>query len=601
MSGKKWFSARSHSVQYVIICCTAFLLLALGCSSVKSVQVPDKGQPKAATAAVGDQAKTAPVAVERQTSEGIVIGGENAATNTNSWKAIPYAQPPVGALRWKAPQPPEKRPQPLKAEKYCQICPQYIDHDRNPATAQIVYGNEDCLYLNIWAPKNATGKLPVFFWIHGGGNSIQWPLLAGQDGGVLANCGNMVVITVNYRLGPLGFLSHPALKTGDAAGDSGNFTTLDLIAALKWVQANIKNFGGDPGNVTIAGESAGGQNVFCLVSSPMASGLFHRAISESGVIRPSTPAQGAAHVNSILSKLMVKDGKAADEKAAASILASMSARDIEAYMRSKKPQDFLEMYPEGKAAGMIRFPTAFGDGKVLPVDFYGALASGNYNKVPMILGTNKEEAKLFLRTSSPFAGWIKDRSLFKEPAKMELYDLAAGYTSDGWKVLVVDQPARIMRDNEDQPFIFTYQFLWGAGGAKNNVINPPLNIILGTCHAMEIDFVFGTDKASLGALVFNDKNKPGRVALSNAIMDYWSQFAKTGNPNKQSSGLPKWSPWSNIQRFPKTLLLDADLEKAKITMSRNELTKESILDALKAEPRQKEIQLFWDAWPYRVR
>ena len=184
---------------------------------------------------------------------------------------------------------------------------------------------------------------------------------------------------------------------------------------------------------------------------------------------------------------------------------------------------------------------------------------------------------------------------------MEFYDLAAKYMSDGWKVMAVDQPARIMRDNEGQPFIFTYQFMWGAGGAKNNVINPPLNIILGACHAMEIDFVFGTEKASLGAVVFNDKNKPGRVALSNAMMDYWSQFAWTGNPNKDKSGLPKWSPWSNIQGFPKTLLLDADLESAKITMGRSELTQEMIEAALKAEPQQKDVRPLYDASPYKRR
>lgn len=596
MSKRRSFSAVLHLWRYVGL--FAALLLVLGCAGGQSAKVADKNQDQAKAAAAEVKA---PVTVPRETAEGVVIGLEDAITQANSWKAIPYAKPPVGALRWRAPEPAEKRSQPLQADKFCQICPQYVDHDRNPATAQIVYGNEDCLYLNIWSPKNATGNLPVFFWIHGGGNSIQWPLLSGQDGGYLANRGNMVVVTVNYRLGHMGFLSHPALKTGDAAGDSGNFAILDLIAALQWVQANIKNFGGDPGNVTIAGESAGGQNVYCLISSPMAKGLFHRAISESGVIRPSTPAQGAAHINGILAKMLVKDGKAADEQSAAKLLAAMSAKDVEAYMRSKQAGDFLEMYPEGKAAGMIAFPTAFGDGKVLPVDFYGALASGNYNKVPMILGTNKEEVKLFLRNYPPFAGWIKDQTLFGDPARAELYNLVAGYQSDSWKVMAVDQPARIFRDNEGQPFIFTYQFLWGAGGAKNDVQAFPRNVILGACHAMEIDFVFGTEKASLGAFVFNDKNKPGRVALSNAMMDYWSQFAWTGNPNKDKSGLPKWSPWSNIQGFPKTLLLDADLEKAKITMGRSELTQEMIDAALKAEPRQKEIQPFIDASPYRRR
>jgi para-nitrobenzyl esterase len=250
---------------------------------------------------------------------------------------------------------------------------------------------------------------------------------------------------------------------------------------------------------------------------------------------------------------------------------------------------------------MIQFPSTFGDGKVLPQDFYATLQSGNYNKVPMILGTNKEELKLFLFAAPPFASWLKDQSLFQDPAKMELYDLITKYQSDGWKVMAVDSPALLLRGNSAQPMIFTYQFLWGAGGAKNNVINPPLNIILGACHGMEVDFVFGTEKLALGGFVFNEKNRPGRVALSNAMMDYWSQFARTGNPNREQSGLPIWSPWSNIKGQPKTILLDADLEKTKIAMSNIELTQENIEAALKAEPRQREIQPFWDGSRWRRR
>ena len=585
---KRWVSVRSYSVRCILLFCAAFLLFLSGCSSVKSVQAPDSEKPKPST-----------FALERQTTEGIVIGEENSATNTISWKAIPYAQPPVGELRWKAPQPPQKRSAALKTTAFCEICPQYTDHDFNPATPRVIDGNEDCLYLNIWSPKNATGNLPVFFWIHGGGNSIQWPLLSRHDGGILANKGNMVVVTVNYRLGTMGFFNHRALKTGDEAGDSGNFAILDLIAALKWMQTNIKNFGGNPGNVTIAGESAGATNVFSLVVSAMAKGLFHRAISESGVIKPSTPAQGAEHMNGIIAKLLVKDGKAGDEKAAAAMLAAMSAKDVEAYIRSKKAQDFLELYPEGKLMGMIRFPSTFGDGKVLPKDFYAAMESGNYNKVPMILGTNKEEIKLFLPAYPPFATWRNNQSLFKDPAKLQFYDLVAKYQSDGWKVMAVDQPAAILSDNLGQPMIFTYQFLWGAGGAKNNVIDPPLNMLLGACHTMEIDFVFGT-KIWLGERVFNGKNSVGRIALSNAMMDYWSEFARTGNPNRDKSGLPIWSPWSNMKGNPKTILLDADLEKMKITMSSSELTNGDIEAALKEEPRQKGIQPFWDNSPVRT-
>jgi para-nitrobenzyl esterase len=539
---------------------------------------------------------------DQETTEGVVIGAEHRATNTLSWKGIPYAKPPVGDLRWKAPQEPEKRSTPLKTVNFCEICPQYTDHDNNPATPQVIQGNEDCLYLNIWRPKTKAANLPVYFWIHGGGNSIQWPLLSYTDAAVLANKSNMVVVTVNYRLGPMGFFSHPALrtgKTGDETSDSGNFAILDLIQALYWVKANIKAFGGDPENVTIAGESAGGMNVISLIASPLAKNLFHRAISQSGLVKPATPAQGAEHADGVIAKLLVKDGSAPDEKTAVAKLKSMSGKDTVKYLRLKSAQDFLEMYPEGKLMGMINFPNSFGDRTVLPVDFYSDLKAGNYNKVPVILGTNKEEAKLFLNFDPTFTPWRNDGSLFKDPAKTELYDLAAQYQSDGWKVMAVDQLARIMRSNIDQPAIYAYQFLWGAGGMKKSVMPSPFNLLLGACHAMEIDFVFGTEAVSLGGVAFNEKNRPGRVALSNAMMDYRAQFVRTGNPNREGSGLPEWKPWSNIESSPKTILWDADFNNLKIEMSSKELTEEDIEKALKAEPRAKEIQPFWDTSRYR--
>ena len=539
---------------------------------------------------------------DQETTEGVVIGAEHRATNTLSWKGIPYAKPPVGDLRWKAPQEPEKRSTPLKTVNFCEICPQYTDHDNNPATPQVIQGNEDCLYLNIWRPKTKAANLPVYFWIHGGGNSIQWPLLSYTDAAVLANKSNMVVVTVNYRLGPMGFFSHPALrtgKTGDETSDSGNFAILDLIQALYWVKANIKAFGGDPENVTITGESAGGMNVISLIASPLAKNLFHRAISQSGLVKPATPAQGAEHADGVIAKLLVKDGSAPDEKTAVAKLKSMSGKDTVKYLRLKSAQDFLEMYPEGKLMGMINFPNSFGDRTVLPVDFYSDLKAGNYNKVPVILGTNKEEAKLFLNFDPTFTPWRNDGSLFKDSAKTELYDLAAQYQSDGWKVMAVDQLARIMRSNIDQPAIYAYQFLWGAGGLKKSVMPSPFNLLLGACHAMEIDFVFGTEAVSLGGVAFNEKNRPGRVALSNAMMDYRAQFVRTGNPNREGSGLPEWKPWSNIESSPKTILWDADFNNLKIEMSSKELAEEDIEKALKAEPRAKEIQPFWDTSRYR--
>jgi len=577
---------------------SGIFILVLACSvfavgSLLPAVVPAQDQPKASDSMRPD----------RQTTEGVVIGALHKPTNTLSWKAIPYARPPVGELRWKAPQAPAKYAVPLKALQYCEICPQYIDHDGNPATPQIVQGSEDCLYLNVWRPRTPVANLPVFFWIHGGGNSIQWPLASDTEGAFLANRQNLVVVSANYRLGPMGFLHHPALqsgKKGDEKSDSGNYALLDLIQALSWVKANIRAFGGDPENVTIAGESAGGQNVLSLIASPLAKGLFQRAISQSGSVRVSTPAQGAAHAESVMARLLVKDGKASDEQAAAARVKEMSRQEKAAYLQSSSARDFLEMYPEGRAGGMIYFPTSFADGTVLPRDFYGALRGGDYNKVPAILGTNKEEAKLFLMLGDvTFAPWRKDGSLFKDPTKAELYDLAARYQSDGWKIMGVDQVARLMRSNGDQPMIYAYQFLWGAGGLQKSVMPVPFNLLLGACHAMEIDFVFGTEAVSLGGLAFNEKNRPGRVALSQAMMDYWGQFARTGSPNREGSGLPGWKPWSNIEGYPKAILLDADLNALKIEMSRKELTEEMILKDLQAEPRVKEIRPFWDNSRFR--
>lgn len=542
----------------------------------------------------------------RQTTEGVVTGVVQKATNTLSWKAIPYARPPVGELRWMAPQPPEKRSAPLKTDAYCEICPQYIDHDGNPATPQIIAGTEDCLYLNIWRPRTKAVDLPVFFWIHGGGNSVQWPLASDTDGAFLANRQNVIVVTVNYRLGPLGFFSHPALhqgmagETGTEKTDSGNFAILDLIQALTWIKANIKTFGGDPGNVTIAGESAGASNVLSLLVSPLAKDLFQRAMSQSAAVRPSTPTQGAAHAESVMAKLFVKDGKARDEQTAIAMVKEMPPKELEAYLRSKTAQDFLDTYREGKMGGMIRFPTGFGDGKVLPADFYEALKSGQYHKVPLILGSNKEEAKLFLMLGNPaFKTWQRDGSLFKDPVRAELYDLVAKYQSDGWKVMAVDQPARFMRQHKDQPAIYAYQFLWGAGGLSKSVLPFPFSLLTGASHATEIDFVFGTEAVALGGLAFTDQNRPGRLALSQAIMDYWGQFARTGNPNREGSRLPEWKPWSNGEGTPKTLLLDADFKALNVEMSEQELTNEAIIKDLKEEKRTKEIEPFWEASPYR--
>ncbi len=271
----------------------------------------------------------------RQTPLGPVVGftGKYGA---NVWLGLPYAAPPVGELRWKAPRPPQPWTTPREALAIGNMCVQFPSllsgAGRSP-DAHAPVGNEDCLYLNIWAPPFSPDNVPsgdkarpVMLWIHGGGNSIGHG--GSYSGARLATDHDVLVVTFNYRLGPFGWFSHPALRSADASAEdnSGNYGLLDSIAALHWVRDNIAAFGGDPNNVTIFGESAGGTDVLALMASPLAKGLFHRAIVESGgfFAAPRALAENyhddavPGHEFSsreVINRLLVRDGKAGDTAA----------------------------------------------------------------------------------------------------------------------------------------------------------------------------------------------------------------------------------------------------------------------------------------------
>ncbi|MDX1492105.1 MAG: carboxylesterase family protein [Pseudohongiellaceae bacterium] len=261
-----------------------------------------------------------------------------------AWRKIPFAQAPVGDLRWRLPQPLEPWTGTYEATDVIEPCPQFVSSLSagvpDPDGDGIV-GTEDCLYLSVYAPSDIPEgtKLPVMYWIFGGGNNSGY---AGDyNGGNLAESQDVIVVTVNYRLGSLGWFLHPAILEDEATGAaaSGNWSTVDTIAGLQWVQDNIAEFGGDVNNVTIFGESAGGANVMSLVTSPMAEGLFHRAIVESGGISTTSMAQGVnysddetpGHAHSsreIINKILIRDGLAEDRESAKALQQSMSNADI---------------------------------------------------------------------------------------------------------------------------------------------------------------------------------------------------------------------------------------------------------------------------------
>ena len=519
------------------------------------------------------------------------VEGETSGDEVMAWKGIPYAKAPEGDLRWKAPRDPDPWKGTLEADDFGSECIQY-DYLGN------MKGSEDCLYLNIWRPESDKDDLPVYFWIHGGGNSMGAASEEGYDGANLATNCDMVVVSVNYRLGPLGWFTCEALRSGkDGAelDDSGNYGTLDIVKALTWVKENIAAFGGNPGRVTVAGESAGAINIFSLLISPEAEGLFHGAIAQSGMPIALPVETGEESTREVIVKLLVTDKTAPDKAAAQTRLSQMSNEEVSAYLRSKTANQLLSAY-ENTGLGMISFPFIFEDGTVIPEGGFDVLETGEYpSKVPMIIGSNKEETKIFLYMASLFS-----EDLFEN--KDALYQKVASVTSDLWKVRGVDEMARKLRSQADQPAVYAYQFLWGAaGGSGTSVLPGEYGLKLGACHAMDVPFFFGNwDFFSvLSGQVFTEGNRVGREALSNDMQAYVAQFVRTGDPSPDGSGLVEWQSWSNDAGGPKCILLNADLNTASIAMSTVELTEAGVTASIDAEVRQV-IDSFSGVLPFLV-
>jgi para-nitrobenzyl esterase len=507
------------------------------------------------------------------------------------WRGIPYARPPIGSLRWRAPQHAESWSGTRKALTQGNFCPQFASPFGGVAGKPgEVLGSEDCLFLDIYAPRMSadavpTGadRLPVMFWIHGGGNVIGH---AGfYDGGQLAKSQNVVVVAINYRLGPLGWFRHASLREGDSSPDdrSGNYGTLDMIRALEWVRGNISAFGGDPANVTIFGESAGGTDVFTMLLSPRASGLFQRAISQSGGTHFIEPAFGenfidddspghAGSSNESLIALLQADGIAADRDNAKARLAGMSANEVASYLRSKPPAELLGGYISDVGEGLVDVPMIFKDGVVLPVGDPIELLAGadSWNRVPVIVGTNRDENKLFMFADPR---WVKNWfGILPRMRDEEGFNLQAKYQALMWRASGSDEPATAMLRSSDS--VWSYRFDWDE---EPSLLGADLSVMLGAAHGFEIPFVFGHyELGEQGNVIFTEENLPGRGALSASMMSYWSHFAQTGNPGRGRDGsLPEWTAWSPKSDGDKFIVLDTT-QSGGIRMSAGSVSQQSV-------------------------
>jgi para-nitrobenzyl esterase len=460
---------------------------------------------------------------------GPVLGSHEQVGSQAIWtfKGIPYAAPPVGALRWQAPQPVEPWRAPRDCAQFGPACPQ-------PAMLEVFSlsagaTDEDCLYLNVWSPaRSGRQRLPVMVWIHGGSFETGSGAMEVYNGRYLAAEG-VVVVTINYRLGPLGFLSHPALSAETAGGVSGNYGLLDQIAALRWVERNIAAFGGDPGNVTVFGESAGAISILDLIVSPPAKDLFQRAIVESGVLMDR-----GFGVKMVAEKA---EAEAAGEVFAAR-LGVDPAGDVAAQMRAKPVEQLMaaaaDVSGQAEEVKRILFWKPVVDGYVLPDMPTTLWSSGRYQRVSLLIGSNSDEADLFL------PGLIMTKDRYEEMLR-EIFGDHSAEVSSLYPVTGLGGPARAVgRMLTEVGFASTARFTARAMSADvpdvylYEFTRAPLPLLMGAFHAVELPYVFGTlDLFSwLGAVKQLDRD------LSATIMGYWSRFAATGDPN--GDGAPLW-------------------------------------------------------------
>jgi para-nitrobenzyl esterase len=465
------------------------------------------------------QAVDAPAGKVRGTQSGTV----------RVFKGIPFAKPPVGELRWRPPVPLERWAGERAATEFGPACVQPTGGAPNIYNGIPLPLSEDCLSLNIWTPAKAT-RAPVLVWIHGGSlltGSSREPLYDGQR---FAERG-VIVVSINYRLGVLGWLSHPELGKENATGRSGNYGLLDQIAALQWVKRNITAFGGDPANVTIAGESAGGLSTLYLMTSPQARGLFGRAIAQS------------AYMISMPELHRPAFGLPAWEMSGQLLGRALQAPDVAALRR----MDAVALTAAAAKAGF--FPFGVVDGEVLPKQMVDAFDAGQQARVPVLAGFNQGEIRS-LRMLAPttavsaadYEREITERYGDLAPAFLKLYPsadhqesiLAAARDSlYGW---TAERLARKQTAIGQRAYLYLFDHAYPAADAAG----------LHAFHASELPYVWGT----LDRTPPRWPKVPGTPAerrLSSAMIDYWASFARNGRPTAKAA--PIWPAYGKQQNY----------------------------------------------------
>lgn len=504
----------------------------------------------------------ADVASERLLPLGPVVGFASDA-DSHAWLGLPFARPPVGPLRWRAPQRPEPWAETLDALTPGRPCPQIGSRIGGvPAETDSGFaGDEDCLHLNVWAPRvdadavpTGAQRWPVLVWIHGGGNTRGYAAARMFDGALLAGREGLVVVSIAYRLGPLGFFSHPALRAeaDDAIEASGNFGLLDQIRALEWVATHIEEFGGDPGNVTVAGESAGALDVYALMLAPRARGLFHRAIAQSGALGSFSraeaesadpiPPEGLLGSRAAIAALFAEAGVVPDRDAALGYAASLAPADLREFLRGRSAEEIVTVYRDPDHPDRVLVPKPIRDGALLPEDdWLGRFRAGDFARVPVLAGANRDEWKLYLSQDPRHAR--QRLGLFYRILDPRDYERRGRVHSDWWMLKGVVEPFEAMRAAGHEA-LFAYRFDWDE---LSPILGQDMAELVGAAHGFELPLLFGRFDVGdplLSRLLYREPGRASGEALSERMMGYWAAFARSGRPGRGGDPeAPEWPTW----------------------------------------------------------
>lgn len=485
------------------------------------------------------------------------------------WLGVPYGQ----TERWKAPTAPDS----WSRTRSC----------KRPRKGK----GDDCLFVNIYKPVSKKEKMPVMVFLHGGGNVGG---TANRSFSSFVKETGVIVVSVEFRQGAFGWLQSRGLQTGDRMTDSGNFAMLDIKLALEWVRNNIEAFGGDKQNVTLSGFSAGARDALNCVISPAMKGLFHKVISFSGGMTTCSVREGRRWSNQKLAKILVRRGRFSNQKRALKYVKRIGKKKLNKLLYSLSDKEVKKM-AGATSLRLTNFPQNFRDGKVIPKAGFDVLEYGDYNRVPMILGSNNSEfANVSYKTLHRIL--VKNPKTFRNRA--QFYRLLKKSKEYGSKLQTSFYLERLANKLSIDPYhedFYTYRFKWGE---DRRVVGSNYARYVGAIHGMDVDFLLGRYKkgeAGTSDSIYTRANLPGRQALTSVMRQYVSNFCHTGNPNGidgQGNVPVQWEKWRRVPGSKRIMTFSASRREAKVNMTSRTINRAKVKRQMKRKLSKRAYKLF---------